>query len=380
MKKVGIITFHNSYNCGSMLESYAMQKAIEKRGCLTKIIDFSNYNQRKLYSIFYKNNSLKNIVKNILVIPAISKLKVNNKKYEEFKRKNFNLTSDSYISNNQLSDEEFDIVVSGSDQIWNITIEDSDDAYFLPWVKKAKKVAYAPSFGSKNILKYSKEPEKYKEYINSYDYISIRENNGKKWIRDLCNRDAEVLIDPTLLLNAQDYDAILEDSDKYKGDYIFFYCPSFNTDICKFVKKISEKYNLKVIAWSTKSYYFKQVKKYGFELVDYETPALYLSLIKNAKVVITTSFHGTIFSTIYKKNFITVKNGDMYGDDDRVITLLKQLNMMDRLIPFDFDEKFDYLADVDYSSYDKTLDELKDKANNFLDIALFDEEKNENNK
>ena len=167
MKKVGIITFHNSYNCGSMLESYAMQKAIEKRGCLTKIIDFSNYNQRKLYSIFYKNNSLKNIVKNILVIPAISKLKVNNKKYEEFKRKNFNLTSDSYISNNQLSDEEFDIVVSGSDQIWNITIEDSDDAYFLPWVKKAKKVAYAPSFGSKNILKYSKEPEKYKEYINS---------------------------------------------------------------------------------------------------------------------------------------------------------------------------------------------------------------------
>jgi hypothetical protein len=62
----------------------------------------------------------------------------------------------------ELSDEDYTTVVAGSDQIWNITIEDGDDVYFLPWVKKARKVAYAPSFGSKNILKYTKEIDKYK--------------------------------------------------------------------------------------------------------------------------------------------------------------------------------------------------------------------------
>lgn len=374
MKKVGIITFHNSYNCGSMLESFAMQEIIKKRGGKSTIIDFSNKGQKDMYNVFIPNNSLKNIVKNILVFPHKKRIARNNLLYEKFKKDNFNLTNKSFSKMEELSDENFDVVIAGSDQIWNITIPDSDDAYFLPWVKKAKKVAYSPSFGSKNILKYSTNPELYKKYLLDFNALSIRENNGKKWIKDLCDKDVDVLLDPTLLLQSSDYDKIADNDYKPNKDYIFFYCPSFDIKICEFVKEISIKYNLDVIAWSTKSYYYKFVSKYGFELVPYETPALYLSLIKNAKLVITTSFHGTIFSTIYKKNFITVKNGGMYEDDDRVITLLDELNMQDRLLSFKFDDNFDYMQDVIYDeSFFRNLKKLQEKSLNYIDMYIIGE-------
>lgn len=366
MKKVGIITFHNSYNCGSMLESYAMQTAIEKIGKSAEIINFSNLGQRELYSEMYKNNSFKNIIKNIIIFPHRGRIKYNNSKYEEFKNKYFKLTKD-YDNINELDDSSYSTVVSGSDQIWNVTIADADDAYFLPWVKKAKKVAYAPSFGSKNILKYSNNPDKYKKYILNYDAVSIRENNGKKWLKDLCNIDVDVLLDPTLLLEKKDYECLEASDFEFHDDYIFFYSPGFDRKICKFVKQIADKYNLKVITWSAKQYYTKMIKSFGFELSKYENPSMYLSLIKNSKLIMTTSYHGTIFSTIYKKNFIVIKNGGMYGDDDRVKTLLNQLCMESRLIPYNFDDNFNYMENVDYTNYDNKIKLLREKSLNFLE-------------
>lgn len=367
MEKIGIITFHNSYNCGSMLESYAMQKSIEDY-CNKKveIINFSNEGQRNLYNVFFKNNSMKNILKNILLLSNYKRLKMNNKKYEEFRDENFYLSNNMYTKSNELNDNNYECVVSGSDQIWNITIPDADDAYFLPWVKKAKKIAYAPSFGSKNIMKYAEDPDKYKKYLLAYDCLSIRENNGQKWIKDMINKNVPVLVDPTLILTSSHYDKILAKDIEEKEKYIFFYCPSFDQKICKYVKKIAKKYNLKVITWSCKSYSTKLIKRYGFELAKYENPSSYLYYIKNAELVLTTSFHGTIFSTIYKKKFFTIKNGDMYGDDDRVITLLTQLNMLDKLIPYDFDDNFNYLGDIDYSKYDEQIKKLREDAVKYL--------------
>ena len=365
MKKVGIITFHNSYNCGSMLETYAMQEIIKKGSLEPEIINFSSKGQINLYRAWFINNSIKNILKNILVAPHINHIKNNNDKYIEFQRKYFNLsrfTNDS----NTLKDDDYDTVISGSDQIWNITIDDYDDAYFLNWVKNAKKVAYSPSFGSKNILKYSDNPDKYKNFILSYDVVSVRENNGKKWIKDLTQLDVPVLSDPTLLLSREDYENLVAKDVDEKSDYIFFYSPGFDNDICKYVKEVANKYNMKVITWSSKSYYVKNIKKYGFELPKYENPEMYLYLIKNAKLVFTTSYHGTIFSTIFKKKFYTIKNGGMYGDDDRVITLLKQINLMDRLIPYEFDKNFDYMNEVNYKKSEEKLIDLKMKSIKFL--------------
>lgn len=369
MKKVGIITFHNSYNCGSMLESYAMQESIKKRSKHVEIINFSNVGQRKLYALKYENNSIKNIIKNFLIFPYLGKIKINNEKYNNFKKKYFNLSRE-YFKYDELSDDDYDIVVSGSDQIWNITIQDYDDAYFLPWVHKAKKVAYAPSFGARRIENYTDEVNKYKQYLLDYTALSIRENNGQKWIKELTNIDVPVLIDPTLLLDVNDYEKLVATDINEKDKYIFLYCPSFDIDICKFVKKISKKYKMKVITWSCKSYCTKFVKRFGFELAEYENPSSYLYYIKNAELVFTTSFHGTIFSTIYKKKFFTIKNGGMYGNDDRVLTLLNEICMMDRLIPYDFDDNFNYFKNINYKKYELILTNLKKKANQYLDSNI----------
>ncbi len=365
MKKVGIITFHNSYNCGSMLETFAMQEIIRKGGLKSEIVNFSSLGQIKLYNAWFENNSLKNIVKNFLIMPHINRIKNNNKKYIDFQKKYFKLSEFTTVSNT-LNDDAYDTVISGSDQIWNITIDDYDDAYFLNWVQNAKKIAYSPSFGSKNILKYSNNPDKYAQYILSYDAVSVRENNGKKWINDLTGLDVPVLLDPTLLLEKKDYENLIAKDVNENGEYIFFYSPGFNKDICKYVKRVADKYNMRVITWSSKSYYVKNVKKYGFSLPKYENPEVYLYLIKNAKLIFTTSYHGTIFSTIFKKKFYTIKNGGMYGDDDRVITLLNQINLLDRLIPYKFDDTFDYMSEPNFDESDKNLSKLREKSVKFL--------------
>lgn len=209
--------------------------------------------------------------------------------------------------------------------------------------------------------------------LNDFDYISIRENNGQKWLKENFNIEAKVLSDPTLLLNIKDYNLIESSYDKYKNDnYIFLYCPSFNIQVCKLVKKIANKYNLKVITWSSKSYYKKFIMRFGFKLVDFEDPSLYLKLIKDAKLIITTSFHGTIFSTIYQKRFFTIKNGEMFGDDDRVKTLIDNLALNDRLINSEFDEKFNYLSKIDFTDVNKKIAFLQLNTKEFFKKALGD--------
>lgn len=366
MKKVGIITFHNSYNCGSMLESFAIHHYLLKRGVENEIIHFSTPGQKRLYDIYERNHNVKDIVKNMILFPHRKRLKYNNQCYRKFQEENFKMTKE-YSSRSELSDDDYSVVVAGSDQIWNTTIIDFDDAYFLPWVKKARKVAYAPSFGARNILKYAKDPEKYKRYLDDFDALSIRENNGKKWIKDLTGKEVEVLLDPTLLLERKDYDLILDQEYKVPEKYIFFYCPDFNKDICRFVKQVAEKYQLPVITWSSKKYYIHRIQRYGFLLAEYESPAVYLTLIKNASLVFTTSFHGTIFSSIYQKKFFTIRNGDMFLEDDRVATLLNSLGLEDRFIDYSYDPNFDYLQEVDYKAYSKNLKALQKKATKYIE-------------
>lgn len=364
-KKIGIVTFHNSYNCGSMLESYAMQKVIENLGFKCEIIDYSNPRQQKMYYHWYEMNSFKNIIKNTIIFPHIKKIKNNNNKYEEFKKTYFNL-SKKMEKIEDINEIEYSTIVSGSDQIWNITIDDFDRFYFLNWVKDARRVAYAPSFGAKKIKDFTNDVD-YEEYCNllkNYDALSIRENNGKKWVKEMINKDIPTLIDPTLLLSRDDYEKIMDNS-FVNEKYIFYYNPSYSKNACEFVKKISEKYGLKVLCWSARNYLIKDVKKYGFELVDYESPAAYLNYIKNAELVITGSFHGTIFSTIFNKKFYSIYD-KTYGNDDRLLTLVNELGISSNYTDCIFDDKIDYLKEIDYADYYKKLNALQKEAVDYL--------------
>ena len=369
-KRVGIITFHHSYNCGSMLQAFALQRVIERLGYEAEIIDFSNAGQKQLYSVTQPNNSVKNILKNIILFPYKDRIRKNFESFEEFKNAEFHLSPESYSRMEELTDTRYFVVVTGSDQVWNITIEDGDDAYYLPWVRNARKIAYAPSFGAKNVMKYADDPEKYKTYLSDFDALSIREENGKKWLQDLVEKDVPVLLDPTLLLDADAYEQIADQNLNLPDKYIFFYSPSYQKDIVHLVQCVSNKYHLPVIAFNTKTFYVKGMQRTGFKLPEIENPRSYLTLIKNATLIMTTSFHGTVFPTIFRKPVWVIKNGGMFGDDDRVKTLIKELGIEERLIPIEYRESFNYMKMVDYSYYEEELPILRNKAIQYLKDSL----------
>lgn len=375
MKKVGIITFHSSHNCGSMMQAYALQKVVEKLNFKNEIIDFQNEGQRDMYAVVHKKRTIKNFIKNTLLFFSRDKIRKQWNEYENFKYNTFKLSKKKYSNFNELksTNNEYDCFISGADQIWNITIKDSDDCYFLNFVEAGKKkIAYAPSFGAKNILDVSNNPEKYAQFLNSYDSLSIRENNGKKWIKNLTGKDVPVVLDPTLLLDSSEYEHLIE-KNEYNGKYIFYYSPTYSRKIDKFVKKISKKYRLPVIVWNAREYYMKKEYLNGFILPKKINPGVYLYLIKNAELVITTSFHGTIFSTIYRKKFFVIKNGNMYTTDDRVLTLVNQLGIEDQLIEPNFDDNFEYLNDINYCKYEENLKKLRNSSINFLEKSLKNE-------
>lgn len=366
IKKVGIITFHNSYNCGSMLQTYALQTYLEKHNIVSEIIDFSTEEQRKVYSVYCNDKGIKKIIKNTIFFFHRKTIVKNFESYEKFKYKYFKLSTNRFQKINELNDDNYYAVITGSDQVWNITIEDGNDAYFLPWVKNAKKIAYAPSFGSKNIINNAKNPTVYKNYIESFDCLSIREYNGQKWIKELTNLNVPVLIDPTLLLNKSDYEKIISTALSLPKEYIFFYSPGFNKKIVDFVKQIGRKYKLPIITFNTRNYFIKKIYTHTLKIPKLENPETYLQLVSNAKLIITTSFHGTIFSSIFRKKFWIIKNGGMYGEDDRVFTLLNQLEILDRWIEPIFKTDFDYFKKCNYTNYEIKLPLLRAKSENYF--------------
>lgn len=371
MKKIGVLTFHASHNCGSFLQSYAMQKSIQKLGYYTEIIDYSTPEQKNMYAVFKKNDSLKHIIRNLMIIPYKNKMFTMFDDYEKFIRKNLILTSKSYTKMEELKElnDKYDIFLCGSDQIWNIKCGDASDAYFLPFVNNKIKVAYAPSFGGKNIIKYADDIKKYQKYLEDFRYISVREENGKKWIKELTGKDVPVVLDPTLLLDINEY-AKIEENSNIKGDYIFYYAPSYKEECNKVVDDISKKYNLPVVMWNTREWILKRMSRKKYILPEHQTPGIYLNLIKNAKLILTTSFHGTIFSTLYHKNYKVIKNGGMNGDDDRVKTLLMQLGFEDRFLIIDNYDINNIFENVDYSKFESKLDLLRKDSLEYLTKIL----------
>jgi hypothetical protein len=356
-----------------MLQAFALQTVVSKMGYQAQLINFSNRGQRLLYHPFQRGLNPKTVIKNMIALLHHRQLQRNAICYEAFISKNFKLGDGDWSEYNQLTDDGYDAVICGSDQVWNVTIDDSDDAYFLPWVTKAKKIAYATSFGARNIAKHSRHPQKYASYIKAFDSVSIRENNGRKWIREFTGLEVPVVLDPTLLLDADDYDSVEDATVSIPDKYIFYYSPNYDRDINKLVKQISDKYRLPVICFNTKAFFVKGMDTLGFSLPEREDPSVYLHLMKNASLIITTSFHGTIFSTMYEKPFWTVKNGSMFEDDDRVLTLMDSLDLKDRLTPISFDPNKDYLAKKDYSAYRRLRHELREISFAFLRKALEDD-------
>lgn len=325
MKKVGIITFHASHNYGSMLQAYALQQVVLSLGHECEIINFRTDIQKKIYSPFfmYKGwlKKLKAIRYPRLAIDDIRKYR----KFEKFLRQQYILSSKTYSTAEELklADLDYNCYISGSDQIWNTTSGDFNFAYFLDFVRKGKRIAYAASMGPAPSMHLSLKKSLFpyiREYVSKYDSVFVREKDTAAMLEDIVGIKPEIVLDPTLLLNPQDWSALAGDKPLVSGDYILAYTPRYDDYKQLFVDamKIAERHNLKVIC-TIPDNISRWRRNPRFEYYTATGPIEFLNLVKYSKYVFCKSFHAVVFSIIFCKPFFAYE-GMM---DSRISPLLK---------------------------------------------------------
>ena len=241
-----------------------------------------------------------------------------------------------------------DIYMIGSDQVWNIMPDGKiESMYFLDFVKdKTKKVSYAASFGSEKKIK--TELADITNYLKDFDKITVRENDGLRILRENGVLGEQVL-DPTLLLNINDWNLVMENIN-LPNEYILLYQVNHNKDLCKKAAAFAKRKGMKLIrVTNDMSEIF-----WGEGFTYLPTPAQFLYIIKNAKYVITDSFHGTCFCINFNKNFIDVLPEN---HSQRNRSVLDFFDLTDRIIS---DDKFDFVEQsIDWSKVNNILMEQR---------------------
>ena len=369
MKKIGIITFHKSHNNGSMLQALALQYVLEERYAFTvHIIDYSNSRQKSMYAPYPAPTTVKKCIKFFLLLQKLPLLQKAYNSFETFAKHYFHLTELSFDEKSDLSvlENTYDAFIAGSDQIWNIRCGDADDAYFLNFVKNKPKFAYAVSFGANNPF----EIEKYKFYINDFKSISVRENNAQKWIFEATNLEVPVCLDPTMLLNWQEWENVVHvrDTPIIQGNYIFYYCFNIKEHIQIFLHHTAKKYSMPVYFLDPKEWCIKMCWRHKIRLVCDFGPDVYMNIVKNATLFLTTSFHGTAFATIYRKNFWYINDKKNSSEtDDRALTFLTQLKLLSRYKTIEELENTDLCTPPDYMETESSLVKLQALSFSYLD-------------
>lgn len=377
MKKVGILTYHKSINYGSVLQAWALQEIIKKLGYDVCIVDYEPRAYEYLYSIFRPLKSYKDVVFNIKKLPLYAILKKQERLFYIFREKYLILTNQSYEfqSDLRILRKEFDCVVCGSDQIWNIKARDCDPIYFFPVDFSGKKIAYAVSVNDANF------DETYshgimKEWILDFSSISCREVSGAQKISRFIGADKiDTNLDPTLLLTKQDYENIMSEG-WINRDYIFLYNVWSEGDAVHFAKKLSERLHLPVVAELMQRGIRQILKLERNKIIiekEHTSPNDFLSLIYHARYVVTDSFHGTAFSIIFEKNFFCVNERLSFGNlknDERLRNILTVLDLKDRFFSLDNFETIKDLQDIKYNVVTKTRIELAKRSIEWLHNAI----------
>lgn len=346
--RIGIITIHNSPNYGACLQSYALYKYINMNGGDVEIIDlhrpieFDDYIPSAKYVRCRKPiMTWKMRIKRML---GLYKVNVDANKYSPFALKKFeNFNSEISLSKPYRSIDElyanppkYDLYITGSDQVWNPTQNYCLEPYFLTFVAEGqgKKISYASSIGINDLT--IKEKSLFKKWLSSYDAISIREKQGKVLLQSFINRDIKQVPDPTFLLS-MDFWREMAIRPQFNEKYILLFTLRFSPILLKYCLELSKESNLKLIVLSQIQ---PDVEGDSYIAIKDAGPKEFIGYIKYAEMVITDSFHCTVFSIILgTSNFYTyISPYNKRGS--RIIDLLESFSLLDHLLPVSLDETY----------------------------------------
>lgn len=361
--KIGLLTFHCAHNYGAVLQCYALQETLISMGHEVEVINYrpkyliASYKRFELHRFISLNliNSLKNSIKEALLAGRRFR---RYKAFEEFITNRLNL-SERVNANNIPS--KYDIYIIGSDQIWNPKITKGFDSVYwgqFTFPKERRRyIAYAASMEIKRI----NEGERIfcKESLRNFDAISVREFQLVNLLQPLTNKKIETVLDPTLLADSSMWNKIAK-KPNISQKYVLVYQIRSNQKTLQVANKIACQLNAAVIevsAWP--NIHFKR------NVFQCASPEEFLGLIKYSSCVVTTSFHGTAFSIIFRRPFYCIKLDD--GGDTRSMSLLKNIGLEERMIYKDYNPIF---SEVNYLNTNKMITDMRDKSKNFLLNAI----------
>lgn len=369
MKKVAIMTWFNYHNFGTALQVTALSKTIENLGYEARVIQYTPHAKVKTLTNNYKNfkiyiNKFNNKLKSRKSREIVDREK--KEKFEKYINDNLNLTKVCNVDSQLFRlNTEYDAFVCGSDQIWAPTC--FNPKYFLNFVQDTKKmIAYAPSIGLTEVKdEYTKE--RMKECIERFKHLSVREEQGKRLIKEICNKESKVVLDPTLLLSNKEWNNIAVEP-KESEKYILCYFLGNNDETWTHVKELSKKLDIKLKVLPA---VFKDLNS-EFEIEEGVGPGEFLGLIKNAYFICTDSFHGTLFSIIYEKSFYTYErfsNKESNSQNSRIHNILKITNLENRIIKNKSKIEKDLFIQ-DFKDAKKRLEIKKQESITYLEDAL----------
>ena len=378
--KFGIITLVSD-NYGNKYQNYAVEKIFSEYGEVeTYGLDnlyerpkgksatkFSKLNPAYIREVLisrpmYKydiNRVDKGIVHNLIYAKKNSNnlIRLRKRRSERFRTfANQNLNISKLILNKENITKEWvesiDFFICGSDQIWNPTYATTSELAFCSFAPE-KTICLSPSFGVSEIPEFRRT--EYSEWLKKIKYLSVREEAGQKIIKNLTGRKAQVLLDPTMMISVEIWEDLCKEPEKKLPDHYI---------VCYFLGRIDKSYNKKIRDFS-KQTGLPVVMLFDITMPEYYTydPAEVLFAIKHADYVLTDSFHGSVFSILFHKEFyVFARNEGGLNMNSRMETLLGKFNLKDRV----FNGMIGEIADQKWHEIEKILKNERNKTKKYI--------------
>lgn len=376
--KIGIITIQKCDNFGSDLQAFALQHKLQMLGYEAENIDYLFYkNPRHIKTqmsrpIFHMN--LKNRVKEFLypkkqrLMQLLHPKEYSNRcaKFKQFVENNIVLSRE-YRTIDDLfqAPPVYDAYMVGSDEVWNPRCNSSMLPFFLNFAPAgAKRLAYAASTGGHEMYDEATR-DIFKKYLGKFDRISMRESASCDYFAQLLGHSVEYVVDPTLLLTADEWDSVMTPMPIDKP-YILVYDLIMSSQHWTVARRLAAKHDLKIVRICG-SVGMKEIP----DVIQYSEigPSEFISLISHASGVLTNSFHGIVFSILYQKPFYFIIPNHM-TDSGRIGSLLHALGLEKKMLWERDAYQIKELLPINYNEPLRKLSEMRRKSVAFLEQSL----------
>lgn len=374
--------FHENY--GGMLQAYATVSMLEKRGIQYELIQY-----KKKHTLVGIVKSMPRLLNGVLINdkyeaflkkqglkkhPEFAKNDaVRMSAFKKFEEEHFTRLSPVFKGYESLCDgaKRYSAIVTGSDQLWSPAGLPTNfyNLQFVP--DNVRKISYASSFGVKEIPWYQKK--RTADYLNRIEFISMRENRGSEIVKELIGREVPVILDPVFMFDKEGWKDLIPEKREVDEPYIFAYFLGSVAEYRSAVKKAAKELGCKIVALRHLDQYVPEDEEFG-DIALYDVgPDRFLNLLRGATYICTDSFHGSCFSIIHRKKFVTFNrysDKSKHSKNSRIDTLCNNLGLKDRRYDVSLSLVTQLNSVIDYRLVEQKLEILKKETDRYLNKAF----------